>query len=418
MRNRMATVLLMGLFAGLPARAATCPGTVVLQDAFTTPNSALDLAAYPQDKIAIQGGKAEVTFLQAGYGRADEYWGTLLGDANVCTTISEPATDKAENQAAGIIFWGVNYNSYYTFQIQPAAGTYAVAEFTPGTSGSTWTFPIAWTASAAVVKTMGSANTLQVQTKGNTATLSINGQQVGTVTGTPPGGGGQVGFYVGSSTTSLSTWDVTGFSASSPLTTTAAASTACPGTPVFQDTFPTPDPVINIQTGTQSQVTTAGGKGEVILTVPSYGQMFEYTGNQYGDADVCATFNTLATDKAEGQVAGLIFWATDYTALYVFEINPTAGTYTVALRSGGNWSTSITSLPSAAVEKGMGKVNTLRVQTKGTTAMLYINNQQVESVYDAAPPAGGGVVGFYGESESTSTTTETWQVGNFTVAVN
>ncbi|MGO9492140.1 MAG: hypothetical protein ACLPZY_07605 [Terracidiphilus sp.] len=417
MRNGFAATLLMSVFVVAPAAAATCPGTVVLQDAFATPNTTLDLEAYPQDKIAIQGGKAEVTFLQAGFGRADEYWGTLLGDVNVCATVSEPATDKAENQAAGIIFWGASYNSYYTFQIQPAAGTYAVAEFTPGASGSTWTFPVTWTASAAVVKTMGSANTLQVETKGTTATLLINGQQVGTVTGTPPGGGGQVGFYVGSSTTSTSTWDVTNFSASSPLTTTAAASTACPGTPVFQDAFPTPDPLINIQTSTQSQVTTAGGKGEVILTVPSYGQMFEYTGNQYGDADVCATFNTLATDKAEGQVAGLIFWATDYTALYVFEINPTAGTYTVALRSGGNWTTSITSLPSAAVEKGMGKVNTLRVQTKGTAATLYINNQQVESVYDANPPAGGGVVGFYGESESTTTATETWQVGNFTVAL-
>jgi hypothetical protein len=64
----------------------------------------------------------------------------------------------------------------------------------------------------------------------------------------------------------------------------------------------------------------------------------------------------------------------------------------------------------------MGKTNTLRVQTKGTVATLYINGQQVESL-SGQPPAGGGYVGFYAESEAAYTAKETWDISNFTVAM-
>jgi hypothetical protein len=74
------------------------------------------------------------------------------------------------------------------------------------------------------------------------------------------------------------------------------------------------------------------------------------------------------------------------------------------------------SVPSAAVVKGMGKTNALRVQTKGNLATLYVNGQQVETL-TGQPPAGGGFVGFYAESESTYTAKETWDIGNFTVAM-
>jgi hypothetical protein len=211
MRYALAAVMLSLLFV-LPAAAAPCPGTVVLQDSFTTANPALDVTVN-QSKIAIQGGKAEVTFLQASSARNEEYVGTRYGDANLCGTFATAATDKAESQCGGILFWATDYSSFYSFQITPANGQFAILQMVPGTG---WTVPLAWTASTAIVKTMGAANTLQVQTKGNVATLFINGQQVGTFTGTPPAGGGVVGFTVSTTSTSLDTWDVTGFSIAVP----------------------------------------------------------------------------------------------------------------------------------------------------------------------------------------------------------
>ena len=116
---------------------------------------------------------------------------------------------KAETQPARILFWAADYTAFYTFEITPVTGQFAIYQMVPGTG---WAVPLASTASAAIMKTMGAANTLQVQTRGNVATLFINGQQVGTFTGTPLPGGGAVGFSVSNASSSLDTWDVTDFS--------------------------------------------------------------------------------------------------------------------------------------------------------------------------------------------------------------
>ncbi len=212
MRNVLAAAVMLSLYFVLPAAAAPCPGTVVFQDPYKTPSPALDISPNAASKIAIQDGKAEVTFLQAGYSRNDVYAGTQYGDANICATFTTLKTDKAENQVVGIIFWATSAANFYALQIEPATGQMSLAQM--GSTG--WTFPIAWGPNAAVIKTMGAVNTLQVQTKGNVATLLVNGQSVGTYTGTPPAGGGVVGFTVSSSTTSTSTLDVTSFAVAVP----------------------------------------------------------------------------------------------------------------------------------------------------------------------------------------------------------
>ena len=63
---------------------------------------------------------------------------------------------------------------------------------------------------------VGVANTLRVQTAGNTATLFINDQQVGTFTGTPPAATSQVGFFTGSSSKTADTWDVSDLTVTKP----------------------------------------------------------------------------------------------------------------------------------------------------------------------------------------------------------
>ncbi len=207
---------MLSLVPMLHAATAACPGNVLFKDGFTSANAAFDVTPTAYSKVAIQSGKAEVTYLQANAWRAFEYGGTQYGDADVCVTAGTPATDKAQDQLAGIVFWGVNYASFYLFEIQPGNGQYAVYQMAPTSTASSWTLLVAWTANAAIVKGTGVTNALRVQTKGNTATLFVNNQQVGTVTGTPPSGGGVVGFYSQTSSTSASTWDFTNFSVSFP----------------------------------------------------------------------------------------------------------------------------------------------------------------------------------------------------------
>ena len=213
MRDLLTAITLLSLSIALRAVAAPCPGTVVFQDSFTSPSPNLDVKPDVRDNITIQGGKAEITFTQPNVARNEEYGGVQYGDVHVCSTFTTAATDKPENQSAGLMFWGGSDGGFYTFQFDPAHGNYALLQQVPGTG---WSVPVPWTASAAIVKTLGSPNTLQVQTKGNVVTMFINGQNVGTYTGTPPPGGGLVGFSVSDSTNSTDTWDVTDFSVSVP----------------------------------------------------------------------------------------------------------------------------------------------------------------------------------------------------------
>jgi hypothetical protein len=214
MRKRIAIAAILGLFAMVPAMAATCPGNVLFQDAFASPNPAFYMASDSYSKVTIAGGKAEISLLQQNASRPMEYSGTRYGDASVCVTVSELATDKADTQNAGVIFWAADYGSYYSFQIR-VSGQFDVLQVSPGSSGPVWTFPVGWTDSAAIKKGVGVANTLRVNTKGNTAMLFINDQQVGTITGTPPAGGGSMGLFAGS-ITGPETWDFTDFSVSFP----------------------------------------------------------------------------------------------------------------------------------------------------------------------------------------------------------
>ena len=412
MRHPLAAFSLIGLLSALPAAAATCPGNVIFQDSFTSANTSLDLGVYPQSKIAIQGGKATVTLLNTGMARVDEYWGARYGDANVCLTVGTLATEKADGQTGGIVFWAADYNSYYDFQVSPTIGQFDVAQHLPN---GQWAMPVAWTASPAIVKDLGKTNVLRLQTKGNTATLFINDQQVGTFNGTPPAGGGQVGFFAqatGPDNVELSDFSVTSSQSATPL----PASATCPGTVIFQDPFPAGDTFLTPQPAAGSQVSVDGGKGQIILLQANYGQAVQYTGNQFGDANICASFNTLPADKSENQMAGIEFWAVDYANVFTFMINPTNGQYQLAQKIGGNWTMVVTSTPNPAILQGMGKTNALRIQTKGNSAWLYINNQLVES-FTAAAPAGGGVVGFYAQSDASLTAKETWQISNLAVAV-
>jgi hypothetical protein len=207
-----ATALAVAIFGAMPAVAASCPGIVAFQDSFAAPNSAYRAVKPAGFTLTIGGGKAEATFEKPGISVPMEYMAAQFGDVSVCATVSAPAGDKAEDQAAGVIFWAMNSNNYYCFEVS-VNGQFIVAhQNAPGD----WDIPLPWEPSDAIQKGVGAKNVLRAQTVGGVVTLFINGQQVGTFTDTAPPGGGLTGFIVSSSNTSPQAMDVSDFSVSIP----------------------------------------------------------------------------------------------------------------------------------------------------------------------------------------------------------
>ena len=211
MRTLIAAVALLSVMAAVPAVAATCPGNVTYHDTFTTTGPGWNTATAASVKVTMAGGKADLSFTQPGIGQSLQYTTNQYGDVSLCATVSAPATAKAENEAAGVTFWGSSPSAYYMFEV-----TVAGQFFVGSNNGTAWTALFARQANAAVAKGVGVSNTLQVTTKGNLATFFVNGTQVGTITGAPPAGGGTVGIYAESSTTSAEAIDLTDFQIAVP----------------------------------------------------------------------------------------------------------------------------------------------------------------------------------------------------------
>ena len=211
MRNVIATAVLFSLCSVLPAAAATCPGNVTYHDTFTTQGPGWNTATGPTVKVTMGGGKADFSFTQASLGQSLQYSTNQYGDLSLCATVGAPATAKAENEAAGITFWGIGPGTYYMFEV-----TVGGQFFVGSNNAGTWTALFARQDNAAVVKGAGASNNLQVTTKGNLATFYVNGTQVGTITGAAPSGGGNVGVYAESSTTSAEPMDFTDFQIAVP----------------------------------------------------------------------------------------------------------------------------------------------------------------------------------------------------------
>jgi hypothetical protein len=210
MRSLIAAAFL-SVMATVPAVAATCPGNVTYHDTFATAGPGWNTSTSPTVKVTMAGGKADISFTQPGIGQSLTYSTIQYGDVSLCATVSAPATAKAENEAAGVIFWGASPSVYYMFEVT-TDGQF----FVGSNNGTAWTALFARQANAAVAKGVGVNNTLQVTTKGNLATFWVNGTQVATLTGVAPAGGGTVGIYAESSTTSPEPMDISDFQIAVP----------------------------------------------------------------------------------------------------------------------------------------------------------------------------------------------------------
>ena len=182
--------------------AHACQGNqVLLQDNFQTMASNWGAA---NDNQSVSNGKLVISpALNASYVALDG--GYVFTDMDACVdVVLTKGGPKLVHTYGGLAFWATDYQDYYELMVGPS-GTVGVDRILPGRRISIMTFAN----SSAVKSGVGQMNQLRVQTKGNTATLYINGTQVGSITGQPPQGGGEVGLTAQSGP---STRDVYAFS--------------------------------------------------------------------------------------------------------------------------------------------------------------------------------------------------------------
>jgi hypothetical protein len=164
-----------------------CEGNqVLLQDDFKTMASNWGAA---NDNQAVKDGKMVITpALNSTYVMLDG--GYVFTDMDACVDVAlAKGGPQMVHTYGALAFWGTDYQNYYELMVGPS-GTFSVDRILPGRRIVIMEFAT----SPAVKSGVGQVNRLRVQTKGNAATLYINGTQVGSITGQPPQGGGEIGL--------------------------------------------------------------------------------------------------------------------------------------------------------------------------------------------------------------------------------
>jgi hypothetical protein len=188
MKTKMAA-LMTAMAVVLLAVTASLAGKVLFEDKFTS----LDPSwGAPGPIMDVKDGKLVIT-------PEKNTSQTILNQANVFPNDAESSfamtfvKSPAITWGSGLVFWAKDYNEYYAVLIN-AEGWFAVQRYVAGR----YLLPVAWRESDAIKKGEGAENQVKVATKGNKATIFINGKEVISLSGQPPQGGSLIGFKVAS----------------------------------------------------------------------------------------------------------------------------------------------------------------------------------------------------------------------------
>ena len=96
-------------------------------------------------------------------------------------------------------------------------------------------------------------------------------------------------------------------------------------------------------------------------------------------------------------MAGMIFWAQDYSNLFAFEIS-VDGRVALERLTKGKWTNVLDWRKIDGTNIGAAAKNTLGVTANGNTLTLWVNDAKVGSL-KASKPEAGGQVGLIGQSE-------------------
>jgi hypothetical protein len=188
MKSKVAAVM-MAMAVVMLAVTAGLAGKVLFEDKFTS----LDPSwGAPGPIMDVKDGKLIIT-------PTINTSQTILNQANVLPNDAEGSfamtfvKAPAPTWGSGLVFWAKDYNEYYAILIN-AEGWFAVQRYVSGR----YLLPVAWRESEAIKKGEGAENQVKVVTKGNKATIFVNGKEVISISGQPPQGGSLVGFKVAS----------------------------------------------------------------------------------------------------------------------------------------------------------------------------------------------------------------------------
>src|ERR1700692_599395 len=177
------------------------------------------------------------------------------------------------------------------------------------------------------------------------------------------------------------------------------------GETLYQDNFTNLDPSWGIP---GERLSVQDGK-LTLKPAPDTTQSILNQANVFDDADI--RVEVILPAGAASVPGGLIFWAKDHSNFYCLCIDA-AGYFKISRYVTDRWLQPVGWIENAAVNKGIGQVNKLRVVTKGHQATAYINDQQV-ATFNGQPPLGGGCIGVSGGSPEN--TQNTWQFTNLQV---
>ena len=174
---------------------------------------------------------------------------------------------------------------------------------------------------------------------------------------------------------------------------------------LYEDDFTNLDP----SWGTAGDILSVKDGKLILKPVLNTTQSVLNESNVFDDADIQLDVRLSAGDPVVP--GGLIFWAKDYTNFYCFSIAAN-GSFKISHFVVDRWLTPVAWTESAAINKGIGQDNKLRVVTRGRQATAYINDKQVITI-NGQPPQGGGCVGISGGSAQN--TQNTWEFASLRV---
>jgi hypothetical protein len=182
MKRNLSVVLIMVAVFGLVS--ACWAASVLYEDKFTS----LDPGwGAPDKSFEVKDGKLILT------PNAKETY-TAVFEGNIFPNDMDVSISmkfvKAEDPTwgAGLLFWSKGLKDFYGLLIN-ANGWFTVQR----RMGDRFINPVTWRENAAINKGVGAVNQLRVVTKGNKATVFVNGKELITFTGQPPQGGSQIG---------------------------------------------------------------------------------------------------------------------------------------------------------------------------------------------------------------------------------